>query len=50
MEKIKIIMAFFYSFLDKNIFINQLKEYIIDMTLVYHLPKILYSLKQAFCI
>lgn len=42
-----IVTAFFYCFLDKNIFVNQPEQYVIDVTLVYHHQKALYGLKQA---
>lgn len=50
MKQIDIITAFLYSFLDENIFVNQLKKYMINVVLVYHLQKALDGLKHAFYI
>lgn len=37
MDYMHIIMTFNYDFLDENIFVNQLKEYVINIALVcYH--------------
>ncbi len=47
MEKIDVVTAFFYGFLDEDIFENQPEGYMIDVALVCHLEKALYSLKQA---
>lgn len=45
MEQMNIVMAFFYGFLDEDIFVNQPKGYVIDAALVCHFRKALYGLK-----
>ena len=50
MEQIDVVTAFFYGFLDKDIFVNQLEGYMIDAIVVCHLQKALYGLKQAPCV
>lgn len=47
MEQMDIVTAFFYGFLDEDIFVNQIEGYVIDVALVCHLRKALYGLKQA---
>lgn len=44
-EQIDVITIFFYSFLDKNIFVNQPEKYMINTTLICHFQKALYGLK-----
>lgn len=47
MYHMNLITAFFYSFLNENIFVNQQEIFVINATLVCHLWKALYCLKQA---
>lgn len=47
MEQMDVVTAFFYGFLDEDIFVNQPEGYVIDAALVCHLRKALYGLKQA---
>ena len=46
-EQMDVVTAFFYSFLNEDIFVNQPEGYVIDAALVCHLQKALYGLKQA---
>lgn len=47
MEQMDVITAFFYGFLEEDIFVNQRERSVIDAALIYHLQKALYGLKQA---
>lgn len=49
-KQIDIIMAFLYSFWNKNIWINKLKSYLIDVILVCYLQKALSNLKYTLCV
>lgn len=46
-QYINIVIAFFYSFLNKIIYNKQLHLFEIDIDKVYKLLKVLYGLKQA---